>query len=175
MFGWFRSRRKREEELDFLISCARQGERYAQLRTAVATLDVLTLSTDNDEQFVAEAAAGLSRYLLETYEDPEDEDAVFTAGIFCVVAGNHFSKELGTDFEFSSALGLRILFEYPEDFERIAPAVISSYNTLVTSQPKSMQAIGQTVSSWMSDPSDDNFRRLHKLFGIFCDNIQEAP
>jgi hypothetical protein len=90
----------------------------------------------------ATAAALLTAAIVkDTIGAIEDDDDVVVAGIFAFVFSNYFALLLASNFEMASALAIMKGLG-AKDFDRSFGTIRNSYNGMVQSDPKVIDAIG---------------------------------
>lgn len=159
----------------FLVETGVESNGRAQMRSALATIDV-ELTNDDDVACAASAAAGLVRKLISTSgADPYDDDTIFTAGIFAFAAANHFSDQIeasSKDALNSFLLALLILADGS------APEVNRVFEPIRNAREqmgeKVKLAIAQGIYQWARSPSSDRLSLLSELFELCLTHTKEV-
>jgi len=172
MFDWLFGRRRRDEESAIdLKRASAEGDRLHRLRQAIATVTARSLDGKDATENAAIAASVLTGAVVEqTIVGIEDDDDVFVAGIFAFVFSNYFALLLGGNFEMASSLAIMKGLGLA-DFNRRFGMIRNSYNGMVQSDPKVIDAIGKTTEAWFRNPSPAQFERLTKLFKMLRDHV----
>lgn len=165
LFG--RKRREQEFLLEF-VKAAQEGQSKASIRSAISTLGV-TLNHSDDVQFVGYAASAWAKAVAK--ESSRTEKEQLAAGIFAMVAANHFSYKVGSSFELASSLA--ILDTLGLSGSDRTPEVIDLYNKTVSSRPDIIKAIATTLINWEWNPSSDKLNRCRELYRICRDGISD--
>ncbi|AEH86635.1 hypothetical protein [Mesorhizobium opportunistum] len=176
MFDWLTGRRKRDQAfIAEMVRATAAGSNLASLRSALSTVGV-KLPTAPGPELVAEAAAGLAHSLLRsTGKGLEDDDVLFTAGLFTFVAANHFSFKIAESFEQSATLAIAALVGYSRpDFDRLHEPVVNAYNSMSGAESSPILGIGKTIARWAETPSAENHGSLTRLFSFCLEHVGPA-
>ncbi len=165
LFG--RKRREQEFLLEF-VKAAQEGQSKASIRSAVSTMGG-TLNHSDDVQFVGYAASAWAKEVATESTGTEKEQ--LAAGLFAMVAANHFSYKVGASFELASSLA--ILDTLGLAGSDRAPDVIDLYNKTVISRPDIIKAIATTLINWEGNPSSDKLDRCRQLYQICRDGVTD--
>ncbi|MDE3176502.1 MAG: hypothetical protein KGM15_10415 [Pseudomonadota bacterium] len=175
MFRWLFRRKKADEEfLLKMMKAAAEGAELARLRQAVSTISNDKL--EGDGTAMAGNAAGILTTSVVTAAifRANDNDDRFTAGLFALVAANHFARITEGNFEIASVLSV-LQTVGTEEFERCFSSIVSSHNQMIQSGSNVVPAIGQACAIWMNQPSSENFEKLVGLFKVVREYAAKAP
>ena len=177
MFDWLTGKKTRERNdalVRTMVKAMAEGDQIQNLRFAASTIDVVTTSKE-DAGLVAVVASGLAKRLAAAEGFPlSDGDTTFTTGLFALIASNHFSRLTGDDFEMASSLAVVSVCTDLSEASDLLAGVIQAYNSMVDAGDKSVEAVGQNVARWTSDPCDANLARLRALFRIFRESVSDV-
>jgi hypothetical protein len=155
-----------------MMSAAAEGHNKAELRSALSTIVPDVNTGENDLQFAANSAAALANAVWkEATGGHKDVDSEFVACIFAVIAANHFSFKIGTQFETAAILAMIPVIMDPFKAPDVTDQVLSSYNTMTANENRSLLAVGQSVAAWTSKPNSENFARLVDLFRLMRQHL----
>lgn len=173
MFGWFKSRRQREQE--FFENMIRAGlaakaqEAAGQRLMARAVVERALKSLGGDvapesdiDQFCIQACSEISRRIFSLSESLKDDgegggDDLGT-GIFCFILCNHVTQLVGANFEVVSAIAAIDVIKSPEELDTI----IDLYND----HPKISNLVGPRIAEWISEPSRENLLPVLACFRL---------
>ena len=137
-----------------------------QLRLAISSVTDEPLSGKNATENTANAVALLTTAIIKKTESTiADDDDRFVAGIFVFVFSDYFTLVLPGSFEEASTLAMMKVLGI-EKFRRAFQAIQESYNELVRSRPKILEAINTACEAWFKNPGASQFEMLVELFKL---------
>ena len=137
-----------------------------QLRLAISAVTDEPLSGKNATENTANAVALLTTAIIKKTESTiADDDDRFVAGIFVFVFSDYFTLVLPGSFEEASTLAMMKVLGI-EKFRRAFQAIQESYNELVRSRPKILEAINTACEAWFKNPGASQFEMLVELFKL---------
>lgn len=167
MFGLFKGRK--QSDLEFmkdLITAAAEGENRAKVNRALGSAGIqLPIKSDN-AQYCIRASSAIVRLISETANVPVqtmDEDDKFVVGIFALVASDYVTRIIGAQFEIVSTIVVIDLLghSYSENVSELGDA----YNRMA-SEGRVIEAIGQNIAKWISNPTNEQIEKLGSLFKL---------
>lgn len=111
------------------------------------------------EETGAGAAALTLHYVRETRTDILEPRAAMGAALFSLIAMNHFSRVVRSDFEQSGLHAMLPLMDSPEMAKELLPEVLEIYNEWSADQGnhgKLVGRVGHTIALWASNPTEQH-------------------
>ncbi|MFC3088476.1 hypothetical protein [Tabrizicola soli] len=130
-----------------------------RLFRSLATLGINASESKDKEMLVAISASKLSSS-LEVQSGREVQ--LPTKGLFLMIASNHLSACLGSDFEKSALAAIFRHFDFPES-DDIA-FIIQIYNKFSQARAPFMEDVGNAVSIWCMSANETTYQNLLKRF-----------
>lgn len=170
MLNWFK-RQRALAALDERKRSSAFGESSRPVRMALSTIGVDVHSLEK-ETFVAESAAAISRNVCAaSHGDLCDDETVYAAGVFAMVAADYLARKLGARFEASAALSLAKLVRGRRDLGRVHDRVIDKFYVLAATKPIIAQSIQQNLDAWIDQPTRGTLGSLSREF----DRLRASP
>jgi hypothetical protein len=137
-----------------------------QLRLAISAVTDEPLSGKNATENTANAVALLTTAIIKKTESTiGDDDDRFVAGTFVFAFSDYFTLVLPGSFEEASTLAMMKVLGI-EGFRRGFDTIQESYNELVRSRPKILEAINTACEAWFKNPGASQFEMLAELFKL---------
>jgi hypothetical protein len=156
------------------LKAGAEGDWLHQLRLAISTITDEPIAGKDATVNAASAAALLTNAIVsKTISTIADDDDRFVAGIFAFVLSNYFALVLAGGFEEASTLAVIEVLGM-EEFHRGFTTIQESYNQMVQSRPKILEAIGKACEAWFKNPDASQFERLVELFKILRTHVVQT-
>lgn len=172
MFGFLK--RRKQQELEFvegLIRAAAEGDSRAKINRALGSEGVQLTPKEDNHQYSIHASATIVRLIAKEAGVPigvnGNEDDNFVAGIFAFVVSNHVSYMIGAQFEMVSSIVIIDLLG--QDAASQVNDLAESYNRM-SQEGRVVEAIGQNIAKWITDPTDEQFSKLAALYKLCREN-----
>jgi hypothetical protein len=174
MFGWFSSRKRKEEQafVETMMKAHLLKRNLLMLRMAISTISNETLEDADPTVNAARTSSILTLSLIEDAKAKMDnDDDRFVGGLLTFVFADHFSHKLGGKFELASAVAVAYVVGM-EQMDRCIGPIVDNHNAMAMSKDLMLDAIGTKCANWCADPTPENYKELAELYLFLKQHVE---
>ncbi len=174
MFNFLKNTKQSDSTLGTNLTERRFEENCrAKITKAIQSLNINIEQDLDNTRYGVESTLAVVRKIMDTAgvdmnDIAEDEDDIFTGGLFCLILSSHITRVVKSEFEIVSAMAIfNLLFDSCRKHTgEYVPLIINLYAQGVDNNREVINAVGQNFVEWIENPTDEHFVKTVGLYHV---------